>query len=304
LTRLLGILSVLCFALAIWLSQGHFASSQDAAWSFEDSWAFWFCVLLLAGGAFLLAGAIGMFSKSWRLAGKAALATIPLVAIVGLILFKAQYGLREIHYLTLIGEDGPVEYATAIVLVLTAVLSIINMRLAFKRRLLIVGAFFAAFFAVSLFIALEEISYGQRLLDFATPAEIEAVNRQKEFNLHNITDFEWFTLRMAPVILASYGILGFLAHALLVKLIPSRLIAGQQTDLLFPQWYAASYFLPLGIYACTIFYAGENFVWQDQEPAELFMSFGFLLIAVHALPTIRRSVTCDPTSEQARPSDA
>ena len=41
-----------------------------------------------------------------------------------------------------------------------------------------------------LFGAGEEISWGQRLLGFETPAAISEVNRQEEFNLHNLSAWE------------------------------------------------------------------------------------------------------------------
>ena len=36
----------------------------------------------------------------------------------------------------------------------------------------------------------EELSWGQRMLGFATPEAISQVNRQEEFNLHNLTVWE------------------------------------------------------------------------------------------------------------------
>lgn len=55
-----------------------------------------------------------------------------------------------------------------------------------KKRSLFFLLFAAAFF----FAGGEEISWGQRIFHFATPASIEAVNAQKEFSLHNLNIFQ------------------------------------------------------------------------------------------------------------------
>jgi hypothetical protein len=79
-------------------------------------------------------------------------------------------------------EDGPIENLQVAMLVITAILTgkeALGSRLS-RRRLF---TFITLAFIV---IALEEISWGQRLLGLETPAALINVNVQNETNIHNI----------------------------------------------------------------------------------------------------------------------
>jgi hypothetical protein len=82
-------------------------------------------------------------------------------------------------------EDGFFEYLTVVLLALSAVLSVLAARGAVwsagERRLLWLLA------AGLIFLAAEEISWGQRILGIETPAALREVNVQGEINLHNLT---------------------------------------------------------------------------------------------------------------------
>lgn len=58
----------------------------------------------------------------------------------------------------------------------------------------------------ALLVAGEEISWGQRLFGFSTPAALEAINTQDETNLHNIGAFE-FATRVGQFLASGYGTL-------------------------------------------------------------------------------------------------
>lgn len=84
-------------------------------------------------------------------------------------------------------EDGPMEYLTVVLLLLAAWLAVRAMRrpdagfTKAERGLLIA-------FAVGLvFLAGEEISWGQRILGIETPEALKQSNVQGEINLHNLT---------------------------------------------------------------------------------------------------------------------
>jgi len=80
-------------------------------------------------------------------------------------------------------EDGLFEYLTAILLLFT---SVIFFKVFMRTRKIINLLFcFAFFFGFG-----EEISWGQRILNFNTPDYVLSQNRQEEFNLHN---FEFTT---------------------------------------------------------------------------------------------------------------
>ena len=82
-------------------------------------------------------------------------------------------------------EDGLFETATAIILLACTVglLTVVRRAMAVDRRL----GLMIAFAAVMCFLLLmEELSWGQRILGFETPEDIEKINAQQEVNLHNM----------------------------------------------------------------------------------------------------------------------
>jgi hypothetical protein len=81
-------------------------------------------------------------------------------------------------------EDGPLEMTTALLYLAAAW---VNVRLASRFRGIAwtrVGLLGLA--ALFFLVAMEEISWGQRLLGFSTPEALDTFNVQSEFNLHNL----------------------------------------------------------------------------------------------------------------------
>lgn len=94
-------------------------------------------------------------------------------------------------FVHLFREDGPFENGTTLCYAVSAVACIaLAMRARGHRSLQISLGCLAALFIV---VGGEEISWGQRLLGFGTPKELEAVNVQGEFTLHNIYSISLFT---------------------------------------------------------------------------------------------------------------
>jgi hypothetical protein len=89
---------------------------------------------------------------------------------------------KDLYY-TFTKEDGYIEYFTAVWLLATSILSLYKAKLA---TLLVPKIFFYLVTSVFFFGFGEEISWGQRIIGFETPADLEKINAQKEFNLHNI----------------------------------------------------------------------------------------------------------------------
>lgn len=94
-------------------------------------------------------------------------------------------------FVRLFSEDGPFETATAVCYAISA-LSCISFAVQAqgRRNLRISLSCLAALFVV---VGGEEISWGQRLLDFETPEDLAAVNVQGEFTLHNVYSISLFT---------------------------------------------------------------------------------------------------------------
>ena len=87
-------------------------------------------------------------------------------------------------------ENRPVELLTFFSLFAAGIM---GWKLAYKAKDNTQGAFTTGFYMIFsiglLFVAMEEISWGQWFFGFETPAAVEAINKQKELNLHNIPGF-------------------------------------------------------------------------------------------------------------------
>lgn len=85
-----------------------------------------------------------------------------------------------------VSENGPVELGTAVFYVLAAAAAIRHCRRFRAGVLRRYRVMFWMFAATALFVALEELSYGQHLLGFESPDWFEEHNKQTEMNLHNL----------------------------------------------------------------------------------------------------------------------
>lgn len=104
-------------------------------------------------------------------------------------------------------------------------------------------ALFAVAFAI---IALEEISWGQRIFGFETPESIRGLNRQHEFNFHNIrTDlteniyysFAFVVLVLIPIVSAANSeLLGHHLNRLIQVPLPVVLIGILSTPFSYEMW--------------------------------------------------------------------
>lgn len=144
-------------------------------------------------------------------------------------------------YKTLVIEDGPIEYATAVAYFIGTFLGI-----SLARRLTAKGLWgWAGFYTLMsvgfFFIAMEEISWGQRIFHLSTPAFFQERNIQDEIGLHNMSGVR-LLLHPAYIVIGFVGAFGSL---LLSKLgVPTRLLAK-----LLPSPNLFLYFLP-----CFLFY--------------------------------------------------
>lgn len=106
-----------------------------------------------------------------------------IISIIGMILSYTNKHYYEHVYIT---EDGWIEYLTFLPLLLGTILC--------WHRANILKPFRGKFFQfclitmgfIFLFGALEEISYGQRIIGFETPLWFQKYNTQGEFNFHNL----------------------------------------------------------------------------------------------------------------------
>lgn len=152
--------------------------------------------------------------------------------------FLAEAGiLRSLH-----GEDGLLEMLTALLFLaagITLLYALAKRRRQPAPRSKLAAALLAAIAIAFIFAGLEEISYGQRIFGWRTPAALARLNDQGEFNVHNLSNavlsqlYRWGTL--AFVLATALGWLALAArpHAsLLGVLTPHSTLVGILTLML------------------------------------------------------------------------
>ena len=150
-------------------------------------------------------------------------------------------------YKTLVIEDGPIEYATAVAYFIGSFSG-----LALARRLTAKGqrgwaALYALMSIGFFFIAMEEISWGQRIFHLSTPAFFQERNIQDEIGLHNMSGIR-LLLHPAYIVIGFVGAFGSLILSRLG--VPARLLAR-----LLPPPDLFLYFLP-----CFLFYLAAEII--------------------------------------------
>ncbi len=194
---------------------------------------------------------------------------ILLVLIVGGILASAH---PDLHY-RVAQEDSFLEWATFWAFVIAGYRYLAN-ALRDRRNSAGIPWFAAGLGLFCMLVALEEISWGQRLFGYQPPDYFLEANYQQEFNLHNVFST---SLRMLVllVILAGYGV-----GTAVASLVPA-------IDALFRRWYivpAPPVLIPAFL-AMSIVYAWYPWDYTG-EWVELAMGLGFLCAAFIAAPAV------------------
>jgi hypothetical protein len=153
----------------------------------------------------------------------AALALFPVVFLV----FLAVLAIDRATFVALVIEDGVVEWATVAALAVAAVLATSRARAERHRRRAWV---FAALAAVCAFVALEEISWGQRIFGIVNPDFFVKYSDQKEINVHNVVQKVTRVAMKWPV-----G-LGYVAYGALLPLLLAATFAEGDAS---PRWTVA-----------------------------------------------------------------
>jgi hypothetical protein len=182
-------------------------------------------------------------------------------------------------------DDSLLEYVQLACYLAAALFALNISSVAFKNGLNLHGFAHAILFAGLFFVAMEEISWGQRILGAESPEFFKKHNAQGELTLHNLRAF-------TPILHDAYiavGIYGSLAWMVLSKFQMHDL---QILKFCVPDWFVSSYFFILFIiyFAYTYLIPDQVTLWSserpvtqgvfscwDQEVGELFLSMGFLL---------------------------
>lgn len=156
-------------------------------------------------------------------------------SITGLILVVCFF-LRGIPSMNLLyGEDRLLETLTAILFIGSGVLlfgaAMFHSRQSAEHRKVVVVLLVGIAIAFLLF-GLEEISWGQRLFGWSTPAVLERINDQGELNVHNLSNtilrllYRWGMLAFALLTAAGWLWLSRFKETTLRFLIPHGATAG------------------------------------------------------------------------------
>lgn len=108
--------------------------------------------------------------------------SVLVVKLFVLVLLFLMYYLFPQKYPMLYSEDGFFENMTGLFFFISSIFFYVSIKYVTEKKLLKI--FNCIAILVSLFIALEEISYGQRIFNWVTPALFDS-NLQNETNLHN-----------------------------------------------------------------------------------------------------------------------
>lgn len=232
----------------------------------------------------------------------------PLFLVFLFAVFKIKDAYR---YHLLIAEDGIVERLQFLFFLFAGIFSFLTALNFFKKKDFWQGAVFLALSLGFFFIAGEEISWGQRILEIETPEELAQKNIQGEITIHNL-NFIQGKLPQIYILIGLWGTFGWIIAQKLEKRNPKM-------NKLFPAKNFSLYFLPLLLYYLWVRYLDEpvatfirdlrlpsfdflgkdTLLWlqfwlhedlnffdtfigtRDQEPAELIFSLGVFLFALH-----------------------
>lgn len=138
-------------------------------------------------------------------------------------------------YTWYLDEDGVSETLTVLAYLIGALLLVIAAIRLRRSGHWLALLLYIAIAAGAFFVAMEEVSWGQRLLGYSTPQIVESRNIQDEFNFHNIRELgQWETRFFATA--AAVGLLGTLAA---MRLRATRRSAPWLERLLPPPWLLA-----------------------------------------------------------------
>jgi len=243
-----------------------------------------------SGAARLLAPAAEVVAEAseWGIGPRLAL-TAFLAPFAGAAAVGAARGNRALFdFLT--REDSLLEwlqfagYATAAVLALVLAARLRSAAEPWAARACLVFA------AANVFVAGEEISWGQRILGLETPEALDRINHQGETNIHNIPVIQ----RLFNIGELLAGLYGFAIPILWwIPSIRARLEGRLDRLLVPPLALATLFFLPFAYRAFRAVFlpeAGER-VTQYGELPELALYLGALITGVAILGVLRRRAT-------------
>ena len=190
-------------------------------------------------------------------------------------------------YHSLIQEDSILECAQAVFYLTASAIALLAAAAFRRHKMLGHGVLHGALALGLLLVFLEEISWGQRIWQVATPAFFERHNVQKEISLHNLRLIQG-KLRFLYMFIGLYGATAWVLVARRAAKAPRRSL----WPYIAPDWFLSLYFLAVFlVYALLVIFRpheGRILIFKDQEPAELLLAMGFLAFTVANVRKLKR----------------
>ncbi|MEO7910343.1 MAG: hypothetical protein ABIV47_11905 [Roseiflexaceae bacterium] len=246
-----------------------------------------------------IAKSIAASAEEWGISPRVAW-IIALLPIMGAALVLMSYASRPL-YRFIVKEDGPVEWAQFLCYAAVCLFSIGIAYKRFKAGHPWQALMFAGFAFVNLFIAGEEIAWGQRIFGLQTPDDLKAINAQGEITIHNIghiQDIFNFIMFLA----AGYGVVAYFAN----QRVRLERYWDQARHLLVPALFLVPTFLVAFAYKLiryTVVRSPGFTVTKYAEVAELCLAFGFLVFTALNYRLLATQTVQLPVIQEAKLGD-
>lgn len=257
------ILITLALLMGTWAENTIYLNYVFATWGINLSGVLHLTGVLLGFGSLEL-----VFNRriSWR-------GSRLFIMITPVVVLASAYFLQThdyVYFRWLVQEDGLVETAQVVFLLISAYCSLKLFLVHKAKDRLMAGLMFLGF-AGFLFIAGEEITWGQRIFQWDTPEHYAQINLQSETNIHNLEQVFATTIRLY-VVIAFYGAFAWTFAPLVSRVWPTERIV-----YLVPSGLLMGYFVPSLIY--NIYRVVSNALPMDrwEETTELLLYMGILL---------------------------
>ena len=254
------------------LSSGESLGSSEIATSILAILFLWF------GVSSLLNNAVITFAARIRYPRWQTYVYIFPLLLTGLILWaKIKVGATSDEWQQISYEGGLSEYGTAIAYLLMPWFTLPIAKQFWQQKKKLMGCLYYLLTFSTIFIGMEEISWGQRLIGFEEPEFWSKHNAQSEFTFHNLSFFHEHLLDQSFLVLGFLGSFGWIALRYWLK-------NGRSLDFSYivPDWFLSSFFYPTLIFHIIFATAGklDFFITRDQEHCEFILSIGILLFVI------------------------